>query len=401
MKPKHLLSPTASENKPQNVKVATVHLDPKSLREDIRRVQEKARERIKKHVVKKKMLSEFYSFLLPFLSQSFWQKKWVRGTLALLAVLFCVQFVLAYRSTSLYQEAASYHQNKSYRKAVKKYSQFIDRFPEHKSLTDALYYRASSYALMGKETIAIKEYESLIEKYPASQKASYAYYALASLLSQNGSLEKATHLFQVALNEYPESSIVIDLWRGLAQSHQKNRRFEAAIAAYKNTLRASRGLTTGFEHFQMGLCYLGLSNNEAAKEMFRHVEHNKIAEPEYAKQALLKRLEINQTGFKAQRRSLETAEPEPEPELEPVEIKEPQIVSLDSARIEDVEQRMNLRRIKGAEQSVVNHQTLEELREELELAKKTFAGFSFNANTVQNDQENISLESLENNLQAL
>jgi len=184
-----------------------------------------------------------------------------------------------------YQAASELHAAKKYEKAINRYREFIKRFPDKKQSANAQYYIGSCFEMLGMEGEAIKEYKRVILSHPLSDKAGYAQYWIATIYLKQGLLDRAIEEFQKLVRKYPDSPFLMEAFYALADCYQRQNSPHAAIQIYRTALDLQEGISLGFEHYQMGICFKRLGQYEEAGKMFRAVALNRSADMEWARGA--------------------------------------------------------------------------------------------------------------------
>jgi len=192
-----------------------------------------------------------------------------------------------------YKRAAQLHRRGDYSRAAQAYADFVKRFPVDIKAGNGQYYMAACLEMMGEYTEALNAYQVLLKDYPESEWASYAQYWRGTIYFKLGQLDKATEEFDAVMKKYPGELVTLSALRDMALCLQQQARFADAIDAYQRILTLTDHVSDGYEHYQMGLCYLELDQSDKAKENFDKVVANKDAKPELIKKAKQKIKELN------------------------------------------------------------------------------------------------------------
>ena len=213
------------------------------------------------------------------------EKRWAVFKIAVLAIMV----IMAARSsgrylhrkgspTVRYQAASELHAAKEYERAISKYREFVKSFPDKEQSANAQYYIGSCFEMLGMERKAVKEYEEVILNYPHSDKAGHAQYWIAAIYQKQGLLDWAIEEFQKLILKYPDSPFLVEAFYALGDCYQRQNNPREAIKIYKTALDFHEGISLGFEHYQMGICFKKLGQYEEAGKMFRAVALNRSAE---------------------------------------------------------------------------------------------------------------------------
>ncbi len=184
-----------------------------------------------------------------------------------------------------YEKAATWHNRKEYRRAIGAYANFIDKFPDSDKAADAQYYIAGCLEFIGEEINALNAYDELVRRYPNSRWVIYAYYWRAAIYARLGEYEKAQGEYQRILQEYTNHPLTPFVMRELAMMYQKQSKWKEAIGLYDKILDMRGFSSDGYEHYQMGLCYIELGQKDKARQMFQRVVVNEKANPDIVKEA--------------------------------------------------------------------------------------------------------------------
>jgi ATP-dependent DNA helicase RecG len=223
------------------------------------------------------------------------EKKKIKNTLITIAIVLAflsaaiiflmMQFKESHDPAAQYFRASVSHYKGQYIQAIEAYARFINNFPDNEKADDAAYYMAGCLDVLGEDISALNAYADLLKKYPDSHWAPYAYYWRGIIYVDLGELENAKAEFQKVLEVSPASPLALSAMGKNALCLLKQAKYQEALDAYDKILDLSENIDAGYEHYQMGLCYLGLGQKEKAKDMFKRVITNEKAAPELIQDA--------------------------------------------------------------------------------------------------------------------
>lgn len=134
----------------------------------------------------------------------------------------------------------------------------------------------------GDYTKAIQNYQTALKQNPtlgpAKKGLAAAQTASAQTILGAGDISKAIELCSSAIehdDKYDKAYLI------LAQAHNKNGDYDAAIKAAQNAIRLMKSSKKGAAYFELGLAYRNLGNTAKAKEAFTNAKKD----PSYARNA--------------------------------------------------------------------------------------------------------------------
>lgn len=176
-------------------------------------------------------------------------------------------------------QASLYSEMEDYPKALKAYSDLIQKFPESTRLPESYLGRANTLYALKDYSNAITEYQAILAKYSvdAKQKDTIekAHFGLAWTYLKMGDIDTSIKNFQSIMEATDSKTVKISVLTQIGDAYQDSNDLEKAIEVYDRILKDfPDSLYTDYVQFRQGIALLKLNKTDMAAIAFQTLKAN-------------------------------------------------------------------------------------------------------------------------------
>ncbi len=173
---------------------------------------------------------------------------------------------------SMYKAAYCLKQLEKYDEAIKRYSNFVIRFPDNNLITAVYFDQGAIHAKQSDYDRARANYKLALQKTMNQGLQSEIQVAIGQTYFDQADYENAIDAYTALIKVYPDSTFIAEAKLGLADSHFRLKSWNKAIAAYKDVIEYEKSGIQRFESvdlnftpycsFQVGDAYYKLAKQQ-------------------------------------------------------------------------------------------------------------------------------------------